>query len=160
MADQQHAAFELLKGVRQRLFAFHVQVVGGLIQHQQAVAGKRQAHEQQARAFAAAERADFLPMAGPGEPGADERHFAVLRIRCKRLQRVEQRGVIRQLMQRLVVVARRDARMDFQPAVRRFIGKMSPDKLHQRRFTAAVTTDNRHAIAAFQPRRFDVKQRR
>ena len=149
MADQQDAAFKLLKGLRQRLFAFHVEVVGRLIQHQQAIAGKRQANEQQARAFATAESADRLPVTRPRETRAYQRHFAVLRIRCKRLQRVEQRGVIRQLIKRLVVIAWRHARMDFQPAFCGLIGKLLPDKPHQRRFAAAVTTDNRHAIAAF-----------
>ncbi|MNJ05182.1 hypothetical protein D3C73_1663340 [compost metagenome] len=54
MTDQQHAAAEVLQRVRQRFFAFHIQMVGRLVEHQQAIAGKRQPDKQQARTFAAA----------------------------------------------------------------------------------------------------------
>src|SRR5690606_11170718 len=105
MADQQHSAVKLLQGSGQRLFAFHVQVVGRLIQHQQAITGKRQADKQQARTLPAAEGADLLPVTRPREPGADKRHLAILWRWRKRLQRVEDRCLIRKLIQRLVVIA-------------------------------------------------------
>ena len=48
--------------------------------------------------------------------------------------------------------------MTLKPLVRDLVAKMSPDKLQQRRFSAAVTTHNCHAIAALQPRADEGKQ--
>ncbi|MNY32308.1 hypothetical protein D3C86_1665160 [compost metagenome] len=99
-------------------------------------------------------------MTHPRESGADKRHFAHLRVRRERLERVQQRGVVRQLVQRLVVITQRQTGMDFKFIRRLFRDKLLPDKLHQRGFPAAIAPDNRHAIAAFEPCDIHVKQRR
>ncbi|MNS67530.1 hypothetical protein D3C72_1007850 [compost metagenome] len=90
--------------------ALHVQVVAGLVQQQQVVAGQRQAQKQQTRPLAAAQGRHRLAMARIGKACRDQgllaRHLAArgLVLHGKRIQGVGQVGVVGQLLERLVVV--------------------------------------------------------
>ncbi|VFS88537.1 Uncharacterised protein [Raoultella planticola] len=106
MTDQQQTTGILAQRGSQRLFAFHIQMVGGLIQQKQAIARQRQPDKQQSGTFTPAEGADLLPVTAPAETGGNQRPLTALCGGFEALQRLQQRGVIRQLTQRLVVVAR------------------------------------------------------
>ncbi len=152
MTDQQHAAGVVAERLRQRRFALHIQMVGGFIQQQQAVARQRQTDEQQPRPLAAAEGADLLSMPRPAKPGGNQRPFTGVRRRGERRQGVEQAGLVRQLRQGLVVVPGVKPGVQTQPRKRRCVVHLLPQQAQQGRFPAAVAAHDGHAIAAAQSR--------
>ena len=152
MTDQQHAAGVIAQRLRQRRFTLHIKMVGGFIQQQQTVARQRQANEQQPRSLAAAEGADLLAMSRPAKPGGDQRPFTGVRRRGKRRQGLEQAGLVRQLRQRLVIVAGVQPGMQAQPRERRCVVHLLPQQAQQGRFAAAIAPHDGHAIAAAQAR--------
>ena len=60
MGDHQHSSFELTERVLQHLFGRDVQMVGGLVQHQQVAGAQQHQGERQASLLATAQLAHLL----------------------------------------------------------------------------------------------------
>ena len=76
------------QGVRQRIDALHVQVVGGLVQEQDVRVAQRDAGEHHARLLPAAQLADGLQMVVPAQAKAPQLRPHLLRLQA-RLRRIE-----------------------------------------------------------------------
>mmetsp|Transcript_9196 Transcript_9196/g.38957 ORF Transcript_9196/g.38957 Transcript_9196/m.38957 type:complete len:227 (+) Transcript_9196:864-1544(+) len=164
VTHQYDPPLEALHGVRQRRHRFQVEVVGGLVEHQQVRLRERSRRESDARPLTAAQRARGRALLRGGDAHRREvrAHLALVRraaVAGEFLQHKRQRRFVKRQLVGVVLVDQRDARASVEgrhPAG----GIELPQKhFHQSGLALAVLAQQTHAARAVEGH-VDVREER